>query len=118
MRTFAAVCAVLFLAAGPAAAQDKAKPGDDAKIKQGEKVYAANKCSMCHSIAGKGNKNGPLDEVGSKLKAEDIRQWLINPAEMTGKTKATRKPPMPPFAKLAKEDIDGLITYLLTLKKK
>jgi mono/diheme cytochrome c family protein len=90
----------------------------DAKVQRGQKLYADNRCQMCHSIEGKGNAKGPLDNAGTKLTAEQLRQWLINPAEMTGKTKATRKPPMPPFAKLPKEDIDALVTYLQTLKKK
>ena len=29
---------------------------DDAQIKRGAEVYAAQKCQMCHAIAGKGNK--------------------------------------------------------------
>ena len=32
--------------------------------KKGEEVYAAQKCSQCHSIAGKGKKTNPLDGVG------------------------------------------------------
>ena len=95
-----------------------AASAQDPKVQRGQKLYADNRCQMCHSIQGKGNAKGPLDEVGTKLTAEQIRQWLINPAEMTGKTKATRKPPMPPYAKLAKEDVDALVTYLQTLKKK
>jgi mono/diheme cytochrome c family protein len=104
--------ALLFIGvtAASAAAQDAKAAG--------EKLFAANKCSICHSIDGKGNAKGSLDGVGSKYSAEEIRQWLINPQEMTGKTKATRKPPMPPFAKLSKPDLDTLVTYLSTLKKK
>lgn len=98
--------------ASPAAAQDAAK------VAQGEKLYTAQKCQMCHSINGKGNPKGPLDGVGDKLSAEDIRQWLINPQEMTGKTKATRKPPMGSYAKLSKEDIEALVAYMQSLKKK
>ena len=89
----------------------------DAKIEHGQKVFADNRCVVCHSVAAKGNQKGPLDAVGTKLTAEEIRQWLVNPAEMTAKTKAARKPPMPPYAKLAKEDLDALIAYLMTLKK-
>ena len=85
---------------------------------KGQQLYASNKCQTCHSIAGKGNAKGELDCVGTKLSAEEIRQWLINPREMTGKTNATRKPPMPPYAKLAKEDIESLVGYLQTLKCK
>src|SRR6185295_1834722 len=49
----------------------------DAKDK-GEKVFADQKCALCHSVDGKGNKKGPLDEVGSKLSADDIREWITD----------------------------------------
>jgi mono/diheme cytochrome c family protein len=97
----------------PASAQD-AKAAE-----KGAKVFADQKCSMCHSIAGKGNAKGALDDVGSKLKAEEIRQWIVDPVAMTTKAKAERKPPMPAkYASLPKDDLDGLVAYLSTLKKK
>jgi mono/diheme cytochrome c family protein len=83
----------------------------------GEKVYAAQKCSLCHSIAGKGNLKGPLDEVGTKLSDGEIRSWLTDAKGMTEKTKSTRKPAMKAYA-LAKEDVDALGVYLSTMKKK
>ena len=94
-----------------ASAQDKAQ------IERGMKVYAEQKCSVCHSIAGKGNAKGALDNVGAKLKADEIREWIVNAAEMTKKTKAERKPPMKAFANLPKEDVDALVAYLQSLKK-
>ena len=33
---------------------------------QGEELYQKNKCSLCHSVGGKGNAKGPLEGVGSK----------------------------------------------------
>ena len=42
----------------------------------GEEVYAAQKCSQCHSVEGKGNKKYPLDGVGSRLSEGEIREWL------------------------------------------
>jgi mono/diheme cytochrome c family protein len=87
----------------------------DAKAK-GEKIYADQKCSLCHSIAGKGNAKGPLDGVGSKLKADEIREWIVDPKGMTAKAKATRKPEMKQYA-LSKDDVDALVAYLSTLKK-
>jgi mono/diheme cytochrome c family protein len=98
--------------AGTAFAQDKAL------IEKGMKVYEANKCSMCHSIAGKGQAKGPLDGVGSKLKAEEIREWMTNPKEATAKHKATRTPAMRAYPALTKEDLDALVAYMLSLKKK
>ena len=91
----------------------------DAKLaERGQKLYAEQKCSMCHSVAGKGNAKGPIDDAGTKYTAEELRQWLINPKEMTAKVKSTRKPPMSNYAKLSKEDIEALVAYMQTLKKK
>ena len=88
---------------------------DDAKNK-GEKVFADQKCSLCHSIGDKGNKKGPLDGVGAKLSAAEIREWITDAKGMTAKTKATRKPEMKAYS-LAKDDVDALVAYLSTLKK-
>ncbi len=87
-----------------------------ASVERGMKVYADQKCSVCHSIAGKGNAKGKLDDVGSRLSADDIRSWIVSPAEMTKKAKAERKPPMRAYPNLAKEDVDGLVAYMMSLK--
>jgi mono/diheme cytochrome c family protein len=90
---------------------------EDPQVEKGMQVYAAQKCSMCHSVAGKGNAKGSLDGVGSKLTAAEIKQWLTDPAAMTAKTKATRKPPMK-VKPMPAGDVDALVAYLATLKKK
>jgi mono/diheme cytochrome c family protein len=106
-----AALAMLSAMAVPAAAQD------EAKIKRGQEVYTAQKCQMCHVIAGKGNKANPLDGVGAKLSADDIRQWITHPADMTAKAKSTKKPPMPnKYANLPAADLDALVAYLQSLK--
>lgn len=87
-------------------------------IAKGEAVYTANKCSLCHSIAGKGQAKGPLDDVGGKLKAEDIREWIVDPAKMAKEHKATRKPAMKAYSNLPKEDLEALVAYMSSLKKK
>lgn len=91
---------------------------DKALIERGMKVYGEQKCSICHSIDGKGNAKGPLDSVGLKLSADEIREWIVHPAEMTKKTKAERKPPMRAYPKLSKEDLDAVVAYMQSLKKK
>ncbi len=83
---------------------------------KGEKVYADQKCSLCHSIAGKGNAKGALDGVGSKLSEADIRAWITDANAMTTKTGATRKPAMKQYS-LPKDDVDALVSYLASLKK-
>lgn len=106
-----AAAVVLFgtMSAGTAHAQD-------AKAR-GEKVYTDQKCSLCHSIGGHGNAKGPLDSVGSKLSADEIRQWITDAKGMTAKAKATRKPEMKQYT-LPKEDVDALVAYLSSLKGK
>lgn len=107
-RTAICVAILSGFLAGSAAAQDVAR---------GEKVFKDQKCSLCHSIGATGNKKGPLDDVGSKLTADDIRAWITDAKGMAVKAKATRTPPMKNYT-LPKEDLDGLVAYLGTLKKK
>jgi mono/diheme cytochrome c family protein len=97
------------VAARPAMAQGDAE--------KGKAVYAAQKCSMCHSIAGVGGKASALDGVGKKLSEADIRAWIVTPKEMTGKTKSTKKPVMADrYSKLPAADIDALVAYMASLK--
>ena len=111
-RVLIGMMSVIVLAAfaGVASAQDTAK---------GAKVYADQKCSLCHSIAGKGNAKGSLDGIGSKLSTQEIHDWIVDPVGMTAKAKAPRKPPMPAkYKALPKEDLDALVAYLASLKSK
>src|SRR6185436_10449968 len=87
-------------------------------VARGMKVFGEQKCSMCHSVAGKGNAKGVLDNVGAMLSPAEMREWLIHPDVMREKAKAERKPAMKSFATLPKDDLDALIAYLQTLKAK
>jgi mono/diheme cytochrome c family protein len=109
VMTRSVVLGVLFtlVCAGVASAQD-------AKAK-GEQAFAAQKCSLCHSIAGKGNPKGSLDGVGAKLKPEEIREWIVDAKGMSAKNHTTRKPEMKQYS-LPKEDVDALVAYLSSLK--
>ncbi len=107
-RTLVVLALGLSMAA-PAAAQDlKAK---------GAQIFADEKCALCHSVAGKGNAKGPMDDVGSRLSPADIRAWIVDAKLMTAKSGATRKPEMKQFT-LSAPDVDALVAYLTTLKKK
>lgn len=82
----------------------------ESSVDNGKEVYADQKCMMCHSIAGIGNKGHPLDEIGSKMKADELKQFLMNPKET--------KPNiiMKAYSNLPEKDIDDLVAYLTTLK--
>ena len=108
LMTTTLVLAAGFVMARPAAAQDAAK---------GQAVYTAQKCQMCHAIAGKGSKSNPLDGVGGKLSAEDIKQWITHPKEAAAKANSTKKPPMPAkYGSLPAADLDALVAYMQSLK--
>lgn len=110
MKRFALLVLALGLfVSAPAVAQGAA---------HGEKVFAEKKCSVCHLVGDVGNKKGPtLDGVGSKLTAEEIRQWITNAPEMAAKANIIRKPPMKAYTDFSKEEVDALVAYLATLKK-
>ena len=104
---------IALLSATPAAAGGRLMQGD-----KGETVYAAQKCSMCHSLDGKGQAKGPLDGIGTKLTAAEIRGWIVDAPGMTKKHNATRKPVMKAYPNLPKEDLDALVAFLAAKKKK
>lgn len=106
-RTVIVLAAAAWLAAAlPAAAQDKAK---------GAALFTSQKCSLCHAVAGKGNAKGALDNVNTKLKADELKQWIVDPEGMRTKTKATRVPAMKK-TKLTPAQVDDLVAYLASLK--
>ncbi len=104
-------CAAVVAAPLPVEAQDAGL------VRKGQAVFAAQKCSLCHSVAGKGNPKGSLDGVGSKYSAEQLRELIVDAKQMTALTRATRTPPMKDFSTLPKADVDALAAYLQTLRK-
>ena len=62
----------------PASAQD-------AKAAKGAALFESNKCSICHSVQGKGGKK-PLDGAGTRLDAATVKLWLTDPKAAEAKT--------------------------------
>ena len=115
MSAVARVLTMAVVLVGVSATPALAGGGQDAE--KGKMVYAAQKCSVCHAIAGTGGKTSALDGVGKKLSAADIRAWIVTPKEMEKKTGSTKKPPMPDrYAKLPAADVDALVAYMASLK--
>jgi len=79
-------------------------------VDAGKAVYAAQKCKMCHSIAGEGNIKWPLDGVGKKLKADEIVKWTKTPKVMKADTT------MKAYPDISQKDMDDLTAYMLSLK--
>ncbi len=92
-----------------AARQVSADAGDVGTHELGRAVYARERCEVCHSIAGQGNARYPLDNVGRRLSADEIRKWVIAPREMNP---MVRKPKF----ELSESDLAALVQFLIALK--
>jgi mono/diheme cytochrome c family protein len=98
-----------------------AAQGTPQQVEAGRKLYNAKKCAQCHTIEGKGGtvtKLYPLDGVGAKLSAADMKRWLTHPEEMEAKLD---KPPKLKMSSkkvpLTPEEADALTAYMLVLTK-
>ncbi len=82
----------------------------------GQEIYDSNGCGACHRINGLGGTIGPdLTEVWKKGD-EYIRESIFEPRKVVVKG---YKPVMPSFKKvLTESDVDNIIAYLKSLKKK
>jgi mono/diheme cytochrome c family protein len=80
------------------------------RIERGRTVYVEQKCQACHSIAGMGSRRYPLDGVGSKLSADDIRKWIVAPREMNPKVSKRAFDSLPP------PDLEALVAYVSSLR--
>ncbi len=114
---FAMLIALVWCRAGAAAPQADAARAD---VEAGRKVYEDRKCATCHMVAGQGNMRFPLDGVGARLSADDLRRWLTDTVEMEG---ALAKQPAVRMSewlesnrKINERDRDQLVAYLASLK--
>lgn len=89
----------------------------DPQVEAGRRLYVSEKCSVCHLVAGQGNKRFPLDGVGRRLTAVELRRWLTHTLEMEA-----RLPKQPAIRmssrkyKLSDAELDALVAYLQSLK--
>ena len=58
----------------------------------------------------------PLDGVGSKLSAAEIKAWITDPDPLTAKLATKPKVKMKKYT-LPDADLDALVTYMASLKK-
>ena len=100
----AALIAVVSISA-PGWAQGKAT------AEQGKKLFAEQKCGMCHTAT-----RNSLANVGNKLTAEQIREWIQDPSAAAQKSKSTGKPAMKSYKALSQADVDALVAYMQTMK--
>jgi ubiquinol-cytochrome c reductase cytochrome b subunit len=78
-------------------------------VQEGQRIYREINCSYCHSIRGVGGAVGPdLTNIGAKLSAEQLRQYLQSPSAMAPNT-------LHPKLQFSPEELRALVAYLSTL---
>ncbi|MBE9535147.1 MAG: cytochrome c [Proteobacteria bacterium] len=82
----------------------------------GRRVFEAQRCARCHSIAGEGNPRNPLDGVGERRTVEAIRQWILAPAELKDQLPARSFQAKQAYRNQPPEDLDALVAYLQSLR--
>jgi|GEM_PF-652743 len=96
----------------PQAAAAPAPAADASQASAGKKIYDREGCARCHSIAGEGSPRSPLDGVGERLSAEEIRKWIIAAPELedefSGRVFRTKQA----YGKLPEAELAALTAYL------
>lgn len=78
-------------------------------VQTGRAVYREINCAYCHSINGVGGNIGPdLSGIGGQANQEKLITYLRNPHAMVPTT-------LHPKLQFTDEEMEGLVTYLLTL---
>jgi mono/diheme cytochrome c family protein len=104
------LCAGVMMVAwvAPAFAQDP-------KVAKGAALFTEQKCTICHSVQGKGGKK-PLDGAGTRLDAATVKLWITDPKAAEAKAGKKAMPPMKSYATLPPADVDALVAYVMSLK--
>ena len=85
------------------------------EVLSGRGVYVEQGCSSCHAIAGAGNPRNPLDGVGARRTAAELRDWItgtssaleqLSPAVLRRKQR---------YQELPEAELKALVAYLASL---
>lgn len=74
----------------------------------GKELFETLSCSACHSIAGQGNTSFPLDGIGSRRTASELKKLIQSPPAGSSM----------PAITASEAEINSLVNYLVTLKNR
>jgi cbb3-type cytochrome oxidase cytochrome c subunit len=86
----------------------------------GAALFRANGCFDCHSIHGRGCREGvSLDNIGNRRSKAFLAEQLKNPEEHVNKNQQAfnSDPNLMPDLNLSQKEINLLVSYLQTLKE-
>lgn len=116
-----AVAVLITLSALFARAQNQPAPAADVAAAavpdsiRGKAVFDAQGCVRCHSVAGVGNTRTPLDGVGARRSAAELRAWTVGAPELADSLAPATFRAKQAYREMPSADLDALIRYLGTL---
>lgn len=97
---------------GPATGHIRPATTDSKLIERGRQIYREQHCAQCHSIAGQGNPRIPLDAIGDKHNATELRDWIIGSDAIQGKMPEGVRKLKEIYRTLPEDDLNALVIYL------
>jgi hypothetical protein len=85
---------------------------------RGREIYDAQGCSSCHAIAGVGNPRNPLDDVGSRRTAIELREWITGAGSATDQLSPAVVRRKQRYRSMPEAELQALVSFLVGLTKK
>jgi mono/diheme cytochrome c family protein len=89
---------------------------DPQRVDAGRQVYQQQACARCHSIAGEGSKNSPLDGVGGRRNADELHDWVVGADNLQGVLPDRAFNQKQAHKELPADDLDALVIYMQSLR--
>ncbi|HSJ24753.1 MAG TPA: cytochrome c [Longimicrobiales bacterium] len=102
--------------AEPAIGTDVPPPGaQDSDSVAGQRVFRANTCERCHSVAGAGSPRYPLDGVGARRSRDELRAWTVGDDVVQDSISPSALRAKQRFRQLPAEEMRVLLAYMASL---
>jgi hypothetical protein len=84
---------------------------------RGRVVFDSLGCARCHSVAGVGSPRYPLDGVGARRNAAQLRAWTQGADALADSLPPSALRTKQSFQALKPEDLNALVAFLRSLKR-
>ncbi len=88
---------------------------DSKRIETGRQLYQQQSCGGCHSIGGQGNPRNPLDGVGKKRTASELRNFITGADTLQGLLTTSIRKMKQRYTQLSADELDALVIYMQSL---
>jgi cytochrome c553 len=89
---------------------------DPALVARGRTVFEERACTRCHAAEGRGNPRLPLDGVGSRRTATELRAFVTGAGVAREQLTRSALRAKEEFANLPSTELDALTAYLTALR--